>query len=144
MELAMKVIFEFVGGPRDGELLEGCPEDSDVAQFDIDAATAYFWETLYGEFGSEFFVLSPYAESSRVKHVTSQPHVPEHKYRIANRIDESEDVWTVARYVGPIAHESVPREHKVPWYERLVNLGIKEVLDVHVNFPDLPSVKFND
>jgi hypothetical protein len=134
----MKVFFEFVGGPRDAELLEGSPEDSDVANFDIDPATAYYWETRYGALDTEFFVLSPYASQSRVKHVAEQSHAPEHKYKITHRLDENADVWIVATYVGPVAHEAVPHEHKVPWYERLVNLGIEEVGSVHVNFPAMP------
>jgi hypothetical protein len=134
----MKVFFEFVGGPRDAELLEGSPEDSDIANFDIDAATAYYWETRYGALDTEFFVLSPYAARSHVKHAAGQSHAPEHKYKITNRLEESGDVWIVATYVGPVAHEAVPPGHKVPWYERLVNLGIEEVTSVHVNFPAMP------
>ena len=134
----MKVFFEFVGGPRDAELLEGCPEDSDIPIFDMDAATAYYWETRYGAVDTEFFVLSPYAARSRVKHVADASHAPEHKYRITKRLNENGDVWIVAKYVGPVTHETVPHEHKVPWYERLVNLGIEEVTSVHVNFPEMP------
>ena len=134
----MKVFFGFVGGPRDAELLEGCPEDSDIPISDIDAATAHYWETRYGTVGTEFYVLSPLAAPTRQKHVTGAIHPPEHKYKITDRVDESGDVWLIARYVGPVAAHQVPSEHKCPWYERLVNIGIEEVISIHVNFPEFP------
>ena len=134
----MKVFFEFVGGPRDAELLEGCPEDSNIAIFAIDAASTYYWETCYGRVGTEFYVLSPLSAPTRQKHVAAPHHPPEHKYKIAERVQEGDDVWIVARYVGPVASNEVPDEHQCPWYERLVNLGVDEVTSVHTNFPALP------
>lgn len=134
----MKVFFEFVGGPRDAELLEGCPEQSDIQLFDIDAATAYYWGTNYGAEGAEFYVLSPFAAPKRQKHIAASVHPPEHKYVISDRVEENDDVWIVARYVGPVASANVPPDHKCPWYERLVNLGMEEITSVHVNFPEIP------
>ena len=134
----MKVFFEFVGGPRDAELLEGCPHDANIVDFDVDAATAHYWETKYGELGTEFFVLSPYARKIPIMNVHGVRVPPEHEYRIVNRIDDSNETWIVAQYVAPVSHNDVPSEHKCPWYERLINLGIEEVTSVHTNFPEFP------
>lgn len=138
LELGMKVFFEFNGGPRDGELLEGCPEDADVREFDMDRATAHFWETRYGTLGEVFLVRSRYASMTSLKFARDERTPTEHKYRVVNRIDESDAVWVVAQYVGPVCPSQVPEDHKCPWYERLVNLGIQEIVSVHSNFPKLP------
>ncbi len=134
----MKVFFEFSGGPRDGELLEGCPEDANIAQFDIDLATAYFWETRHGKVGEEFFALAPYHSEMSPGAISDRKILGEHKYRVVNRIDESDGMWVVARYIGPVHHSDVPDDHKCPWYEHLVNLGVEEVTAVHLNFPQFP------
>ena len=93
----MKIFFQFNGGPRDGELLEGGTEDADVAAFDIDDAPSYYWETNYGKPGTFFFVRSPYSADLP----TRSPRAPsEHKYSVVHRPVESDGVWVVAKYVG--------------------------------------------
>jgi hypothetical protein len=133
----MKVYFEFIGGPRDGEILEGDTEQGEPQDFDIDIATAYFWETEYGKIGSEFFVLSPFARKRFLARGRKESIPPEHKYRITRSWHEGNEVWVTAAYVAPVRPDDVSEDHKCPWYERLINLGIDEVVSVHPNFPNM-------
>jgi hypothetical protein len=134
----MKICFEFKRGPRDGEILEGCPDKANIAEFEMDLATAYYWETNHGSVGEEFFVLSPYADALRPTGLPEEKIPPEHKYCVAERVPLGTDIWVVADYVGSVRACDVPDAHRCPWYERLVNLRIPEIVEVHKNFPELP------
>lgn len=165
----MNVIFEFTGGPRDGDCLYGDTADCDIAEFDIPPAVGYYWETGYGQVGNGVHVWPPFSDGTqwmkrqRLRAVredestevfsdeeyypspfpktTGVQPLPEdtadfmHRYAVSEVLRDDTTIYIISKYVGAVAADDVPGEDKCPWYERLVQLGIKEVLQVHKDFP---------
>jgi hypothetical protein len=132
------ILFEFQGGPWDGETFAGSPQSADIAEFDLDRATAYFWETHYGRIGDEFFITAQSSSRPEPSGKSNRFLAAWHKYRVAENERIGPDIWVVSHYVGAFRQTDVPDAHRCSWYERLVNLGIPEIAEVHGNFPEFP------
>lgn len=91
----LKIVFEFVGGPNDGRVLQGwLGEPSD--------AERYYLFTNHGTVGQRFKIASDYAVETLAREVhqeTSQRRFQPHYYVVSERLEEDEDVIVRATYV---------------------------------------------
>ncbi len=136
----MKVHFEFFGGPRHNSFLSGDSSSADIVEFDIDEATCLYWETGYAVKNAEFTVF----ERNKLRtHHEKEQHLPPnttlHRYRISGRLEADGEVFVLATYLDVVLPENIPDDERCPWYERLVNLGVSEVVSVHSSFPQMPT-----
>ncbi len=97
----MKIIFEFVGGPKDGTVLEGkLGEPSDAERF-------YLFSNR-GTVGHRFKVASSYAVDTLAEERLKKDkrhHFQQHHYDVIERLEEEDEVHVRARYM-PQAPES--------------------------------------
>ncbi len=136
----MTIHIELFGGPFHEQILTGHPDRADVEHFDIDEITCIYWETRYASPGSLFSMhirLSPRPERMRLR--GELPSLVDHRYRISGRLEDDGDVYVMARYVGVRESEDLPEDELCPWYERLINPGVPEVLEAHPDFPSMAS-----
>ena len=126
----MKVYFEFSGGPRDGEVVEGDTSTADPANRNIDDGTALYWETRYGQSGEEFIVWAPRLMKKYfhrlAAHAPNRTRPAYHLYQVRDRYAEGEEVWITADYRGAFA--DLPPAHDAWFWESLVAKGITEAL----------------
>lgn len=91
----LKIIFEFHGGPFDGETLHGALGESSDAE-------RYFLFTNHGTVGNRFKVASEYAvemlASEELKDQTDH-HFQPHFYVVADRLEDSDEVIVRAEYL---------------------------------------------
>jgi len=96
------ITFEFLGGPKDGEILEGAlGEPSD--------AERYYLFSNHGAVGQRFRVASPHAIETltREKLQDDTRHgFQQHYYVVTDRFDDGEDVRVRAEYVPDRAKSS--------------------------------------
>ncbi len=90
-----KAIFEFVGGPIDGRVLQGpLGEGDDVER--------YYMFSNHGAVGQRFKVASDYAVQTLLREKLEEEsphHFQQHYYRVTDRIEDDEEVWIRAEYV---------------------------------------------
>jgi len=91
----LKIHFEFVGGPKDGQVLHGrLGEPSD--------AERHYLFSNRGRIGHRFKVASSYAVETLAREglkVERPHHFQRHYYVVADRLDDGDDVWVCAKYV---------------------------------------------
>ena len=91
----LKIIFEFIGGPNDGKVLEGLlGEPSD--------AERYYLFSNRGTVGQRFKVASQYAIETlaREELKVQKPHgFQRHYYMVTDRLEEGDEVMVRAQYV---------------------------------------------
>ncbi|MHB0956884.1 MAG: hypothetical protein ACYC0X_13180 [Pirellulaceae bacterium] len=97
----LQIIFEFVGGPNDGNVLHGAIGEPTDAE-------RYYLFSNHGTVGHRFKVASQYAvetlASEQLK--DERPHYfQRHYYAVTDRLEEGGEVWVRAEYV-PEAVES--------------------------------------
>jgi hypothetical protein len=93
----LQIIFEFVGGPLDGETLTGNLGEGDDAE-------RYYLFTNHGAVGQRFKVASDYAVETLAREelkVEERHHFHQHFYVVKDRIEESGAVLVRAEYVPP-------------------------------------------
>jgi hypothetical protein len=91
----LKLIIEFVGGPNDGQVLEGRLGDAGDAE-------RYYLITHHGKVGQRFKVASPYAVetlSQEELREESPHHFQRHYYIVTDRLAEGDEVLVRAEYV---------------------------------------------
>lgn len=95
IEAMRNITFEFLGGPKDGDVLHGTwGEPSD--------AERYFLVSNHGSVGQQFRVASPHAIETlaREQLKDDQRHFfQRHFYVVTSRSDDGEDVRVRAEYV---------------------------------------------
>ena len=97
----LEIIFEFVGGPLDGETLIGNLGYGDDAE-------KYYLLTNHGAIGQRFRVASDYAVETLATEqlkVEGRHHFQQHFYVVRDRVEESEEVLVRAEYVPQIDDE---------------------------------------
>ena len=91
----LTIIFEFVGGPLDGETLVGVLGEGDDAE-------RYYLFTNHGAVGQRFKVASDYAVETlaeeRLK-VEERHHFQQHVYVVIDRVEEDGEVLVRAAYL---------------------------------------------
>lgn len=93
-------IFEFVGGPNDGRVLQGRLGEGDDLE-------RYYLFSNHGAVGQRFKVASDYAVQTLLREnlqVESPHQFQPHYYRVTDRVQDGEEVWVRAEYVPP--HEA--------------------------------------
>ena len=91
----LKIIFEFVGGPLDGETLVGVLGEGDDAE-------RYYLFTNHGAVGQRFKVASDYAVETLAKEqlkVEERHHFQQHIYVVTDRVEEDGEVLVSATYL---------------------------------------------
>lgn len=97
----LRIIFEFVGGPNDGKVLQGTLGESSDAE-------RYYLLTNHGAVGQRFKVASPYAVETLAQEQLKQEkrhYFQRHFYVVKDRLEDGDAVWVRAEYV-PKAVES--------------------------------------
>jgi hypothetical protein len=92
-----KATFEFVGGPKDGRILEGWLGEGD----ELDR---YYLFSNRGAVGQRFKVASDYAVEILLQEdpqAESRHNFQRHYYQVTDRIEEGGEVWVRAEYVRP-------------------------------------------
>ncbi len=91
----LKITFEFVGGPKDGDTLHGMlGEPSD--------AERYYLFSNHGTVGQKFRVASPHAIETLTREKLQEEtphHFQQHYYIITQRFDDGDEVRVRAAYV---------------------------------------------
>jgi hypothetical protein len=99
----LQIIFEFVGGPHDGKILQGTlGEDSE--------AEHYYLFTDHGTVGQRLKVASEYAIETLADEqlkVEKRHYFQRHYYVVTERLAEGDEVWVRASY-APDPVESDP------------------------------------
>jgi len=88
------IIFEFLGGPSDGESVQGEFGDGGDAE-------RYYLITNHGTVGHRFKVASEYAVETLAHEelrVDEPHHFQPHYYVVAERLDEDDEIWVRATY----------------------------------------------
>jgi hypothetical protein len=96
-----KIIFEFVGGPHDGHVLQGTLGDGSDAE-------RYLLISNWGTVGHLFKVASQYAVETLARELLKEErrhHFQRHFYVVAERWEDVDEVWVRADY-APRAVES--------------------------------------
>jgi hypothetical protein len=90
----LRIIFEFVGGPNDGKILEGkLGEPSD--------AERYYLFTDHGTVGHRFKVASPYAVETLASEQLKEEKThrfQRHFYVVTDNLEDGDQVWVRAEY----------------------------------------------
>lgn len=99
----VKIVFEFVGGPKDGKILRGeLGESSDAERF-------YLFSN-HGAVGNLLKVASNYAVETLAEEQLKKDvrhDFQRHYYVVTDRLEEGDEVWVRAAYV-PQAPERKP------------------------------------
>ena len=89
-----RIIFEFLGGPNDGKLVDGALNDGGEAE-------RYYLFTNRGTVGQRLKVASEYAVETLTQEElkNEQPHrFQPHYYVVSERLEEGSEVWVRVRY----------------------------------------------
>jgi hypothetical protein len=90
----LKIIFEFVGGPHDGRILNGIVGDASDAE-------RCFLFSNWGMVGQRLKIASDYA----VEKLSTEPlreeerHFQRHFYTVTDRLEDTSEVWVRAAYL---------------------------------------------
>ena len=90
----LKIVFEFVGGPHDGRVLEGLVGEASDAE-------RYFLCSKWGAPGQRFKVASDYAVETLMREKLKEErchHFQRHVYAVRNRVEDNGEVWVRAEY----------------------------------------------
>ena len=91
----LKIIFEFVGGPHDGETLHGIVGEGSDAE-------RYFLLSNWGAVGQRFKVASEYAVETltleQLKH-ERRHYFQRHVYVVTDRLEDDGEVWVRTDYL---------------------------------------------
>jgi hypothetical protein len=101
----LQIIFEFVGGPKDGNTLHGTLGQSSDAE-------RYYLFSNHGALGQSFKVASPYAIEMLTEEQLKEDkrhHFQRHYYVVTDRIEDGEEVWVRAEYLSRPLKSSVFR-----------------------------------
>lgn len=96
----LKIIFEFVGGPCDGEVCHGQLGEPNDAE-------RYYLFTNRGNVGHRFKVASPYTVNTladeQLRH-DRRHNFQRHFYVVTNRLEDEEqqEVWVRAEYIPDV------------------------------------------
>ena len=91
----LEITFEFVGGPKDGRIVQGSlgePSDAEL----------HYLCTNHGTVGLRFKVASEYAVESLVKtnlKDSNRHGFQNHFYVVTDRLEDGHEVWVRAEYV---------------------------------------------
>jgi hypothetical protein len=91
----LKIIFEFVGGPHDGRILQGVVGDASDAE-------RCFLFSNWGMVGQRLKIASDYAVQTlemEQPRVDKRHHFQRHFYAVTDRLEETGEVWVRAAYV---------------------------------------------
>jgi len=91
----LKIIFEFVGGPHDGRILQGVVGDASDAE-------RCFLFSNWGTVGQCFKVPSGYAVETLARErlkVEKRHHFQRHFYTVTDRLEDTAEVWVRAAYL---------------------------------------------
>jgi len=89
-----KLIFEFVGGPHDGRILQGIVGEASYAE-------SCFLVSNWGAIGQRFKVASEYAVDTLVREKLKDERrhsFQRHFYIVTDRVDDDGEVWARAQY----------------------------------------------
>lgn len=90
----LKIIFEFVGGPHDGRVLQGVVGDASDAE-------RCFLFSNWGMIGQHFKMASDYAvetlATGRLR--DERLHLQRHFYAVTDRLEDTGEVWVRAAYL---------------------------------------------
>jgi hypothetical protein len=91
-----KIVFKFLGGPKDGETLIGRVGSQGEAE-------GYYLLTNRGRLGQQFHTASEYAVEAIARRQGDEPfpRFQRHVYEIADSFEDEEKVFIRARYVQP-------------------------------------------
>lgn len=98
----LRIIFEFVGGPNDGKVLEGMLGEPSEAE-------RYYLFSNRGAVGQRFKVASQYAVdtlASEELKVEKRHGFQRHYYIVTDRLEEGEEVLVRAQYVPGAVEQS--------------------------------------
>ena len=98
----LNIIFEFVGGPKDGNVVSGALGEPCDAE-------RYYLFTNRGAVGNRFKVASQYAVETLVREQLKEKkrhYFQRHYYIVADRFEDDEEVWVRAEYVPESAASS--------------------------------------
>jgi hypothetical protein len=91
----LKIIFEFVGGPQDGRILQGVVGDASDAE-------RCFLFSNWGMVGERLKIASDYAVETLAKErlkVEKRHHFQRHFYAVTDRLEDNGEVWVRAAYL---------------------------------------------
>jgi len=91
----LKIIFEFVGGPHDGRILNGIVGDASDAE-------RCFLFSNWGMVGQRLKIASDYAvETLATEHLSADErhHFQRHLYTVTDRLEDTGEVWVRAAYL---------------------------------------------
>jgi hypothetical protein len=91
----LKIIFEFLGGPHDGRILDGFVGEASDAE-------RCFLFSNWGRIGQHFKVASDYAvETLATEQLREQKrhHFQRHFYVVTDRLEDHDEVWVRGEYV---------------------------------------------
>jgi hypothetical protein len=100
----LSITFEFVGGPKDGHVVEGTLGDSSDAE-------RYYLFSHRGAVGNRFKVPSQYAVDTLASEELKDDrrhYFQQHFYVVTNRREEDDHVWVRAEYVPEAVESSGP------------------------------------
>src|SRR5687768_12609983 len=92
----LHITFEFVGGPNDGQVLEGALGEAS------DAERCYLF-TNHGAVGQRFKVASEYSVEALANDIAQdEPVQPfrSHQYVVTGRLEDEDQVWVRAEYLS--------------------------------------------
>lgn len=98
----MRILFEFVGGPKDGNLAQGVLGEGG------DAERHYLFSNR-GRIGQKFKVASEYTVetlASEGLEIDQPHHFQIHYYVVTDRVEDEDEVWVRAEYLPR------PAEHR--------------------------------
>jgi hypothetical protein len=91
----LKIIFEFLGGPHDGRILDGVVGEASDAE-------RCFLFSNWGRVGQRFKVASDYAVETLAKEQLREQkrhHFQRHFYVVTERLEDDDEVWVRGEYV---------------------------------------------
>ena len=100
-QVMLKILFEFIGGPNDGEVLQGMLGDAS------DADRHYLF-TNHGTVGQRFKVASQYAVDALAEpspHDETPYRFQRHYYVVTGCLEGKSEVWVRSEYVPQSMHE---------------------------------------
>ena len=92
-----RVVFEFIGGPNDGKIVDGWLEEGGDSQ-------RYYLFSDHGRIGQRFKVASDLAVETLARErlrLDKRHHFQRHYYVVADRFEDGDELWIRAEYVPP-------------------------------------------
>jgi hypothetical protein len=112
----LKIIFEFLGGPHDGRVLDGVVGEASDAE-------RCFLFSNWGRVGQRFKVASDYAVETLAREQLREQkphHFQRHFYVVTERLEDDGEVWVRGEYVpqsvetGSVRARTNPNENQEP------------------------------